>query len=186
MYSNLLQKSSDYFLMRSGKAKYSNFVKKKTARYIFLTVRFLDKVRKLPSLKPPKKKSADFWTRFTNGQVFKPRSKKIVRFWGTRFAKGKVFKHRPKKQPDFLIAQFLSKKRPIFTRLLNGKVLKTRRRKIARFFGRCSRMTNYSNLVQKDFLDEFRELPSFKPHIKIARFFCTRFASGSFTSSKIK
>ena len=34
MYSNL-QKSSDYFLMRSGKAKYSNFVEKTRPIYIF-------------------------------------------------------------------------------------------------------------------------------------------------------
>ena len=33
---------------------------KKNARYIVLTVRFLDEVRKLTSLKPPGNKSADF------------------------------------------------------------------------------------------------------------------------------
>ena len=61
-----------------------------------------------------------------------------------RVSRNQVFKPRPKK-------------RRIFTRFLNGKVFKTRRRKIARFFGRGSRMTNYSNLVQKCLGgDEFR------------------------------
>ena len=66
--------------MRSGKAKYSNFVQK-NARYIFLTVRFLGEVRKLTSLKPP--------------------GKKIGRFFGRGSRMAKFLNLVPKKSSDF-------------------------------------------------------------------------------------